>query len=144
MPIQEHSQLAGHQTTQDNFSIIDREGQDFLRLIKESIFIRINNATLNRNTGKFQLSHIWDSILFSTSGIMVAIPQGNVQHSPLLLYKSQHLWLQLDLMKTIAMVESLSMQIQCSVQRILQSSCLHQWNDYTNADNNDDDTAQLN
>ena len=50
----------GHQTTQDNFGIIGREGQDFTRLIKESIFIRVNNPTLNRNIGKFQLSHIWD------------------------------------------------------------------------------------
>ena len=35
----------GHQTTQDNFSIIGREGQDFTGLIKESIFIRVNNPT---------------------------------------------------------------------------------------------------
>ena len=34
-------------------------------------------------------------------------------------YKLQHLGLPLDLMKTIEMVESLSMQNQCSVQRIL-------------------------
>ena len=79
-PIQEHSQLVG--TTQVNFSIIGREGQDFTRLIKDSIFIRVNNPTLNRNIGKFQLSHIRDRILFSTCGIKVAIPQGNVQHSP--------------------------------------------------------------
>ena len=72
--IQEHSQLAGHQTTQDTFSIIGMEGQDFIRLIKESIFIRANNPTLNRNIGKFQLSHIWDRVLFSTRGIKVAIP----------------------------------------------------------------------
>ena len=68
-PIQEHCQLVGHKTTQDNFSIIHREGQDFTRLIKESIFIRVNNPTLNRNIGKFQLSHIWDRVLFCTPGI---------------------------------------------------------------------------
>ena len=45
-PIQEHIQLVGHQTTQYNFSIIGREGQDFTRMIKESIFIRVNNPTL--------------------------------------------------------------------------------------------------
>ena len=55
---------------------------NFTRLIKESIFIRVNNATLNRNIGKFQLSYIWNRVLFSTSCIKVAIPQGNVQHSP--------------------------------------------------------------
>ena len=80
--IQVHNQLMGHQTTKDNFSIIGREGQDFTRLIKESIVIRVNNPTLNRNIGKCQLSHIWDRVLFSTPGIKVAIPQGNAQHSP--------------------------------------------------------------
>ena len=81
-PIQTYSNLTGHQLSQDNFSIIDREGQDITRLIKESIFIKLNNPTLNRNIGKFQLSHIWDRVLFGTSNIKVAIPKGNAQHSP--------------------------------------------------------------
>ena len=81
-PIQVHSQLTGHQLSWDNFNMIGREGQDFTRLIKESIFIRVNNPTLNRNIGKFQLNHIWDRVLFSMSNIKVAIPKGNVQHSP--------------------------------------------------------------
>ena len=55
---------------------------DFKRLTKESIFIRVNNPTLNRNIAKFQLSHIWDRVLFSTPNIKVAIPKGNAQHSP--------------------------------------------------------------
>ena len=42
-PIQVHSQISGHQLSQDNFNTIGREGQDFTRLIKESIFIRENN-----------------------------------------------------------------------------------------------------
>ena len=29
------------------------------RYIKESIFIRVNNPTLNNNIGKFNLPHIW-------------------------------------------------------------------------------------
>ena len=66
--------------TQHNCSIIGREGQDFTRLIKESIFIRVNNPALKRNIGKFQLSHIWDRVLLSTPGIKVAIPQGNVHN----------------------------------------------------------------
>ena len=56
--MQAQSQLTGHQLSQDNFSIIGREGQDITRLIKESIFIMVNNSTLNRNIGKFQLIHI--------------------------------------------------------------------------------------
>ena len=80
--IQAHSRLTGHQLCQDKFNIIGREGQDFMRLIKESIYIRINNPTLNRNIGKFQLNHIWDRVLFGTPNIKVAIPTRNVQNSP--------------------------------------------------------------
>ena len=81
-PIQVHRQLTGHHTTMHNFNILGREGQDLTRLIKEAIFIRVNNPTLNRNIGKFQLSHIWDRVLFSTPNLKAAFPQGNVQHSP--------------------------------------------------------------
>ena len=42
--------------------------------IKESIYIRVNNPMLNRNTGKFQLSHICDRVLLSTPNPKVAIP----------------------------------------------------------------------
>ena len=73
-PIQAHSQLTGYQLSKDNFSIMGREGQDIIRLIKESIFIRVNNPTLNRNIGKFQLSHLWNRVLFGTPNIKVAFP----------------------------------------------------------------------
>ena len=47
------------------------------------INIWVNNPTLNRrNIGKFNLSHIWDRVLFSTPNLKAAFPQGNVQHSP--------------------------------------------------------------
>ena len=55
-PIQVHRQLTGHQNSMHNFNILGREGQDLTRLIKEPIFIRVNDPTLNRNIGKFQLS----------------------------------------------------------------------------------------
>ena len=80
-PIQVHSQLTGDNLRQDNFNIIGREGQDIKRLIKESISIRVNNPSLNRNIGTSQISHIWDRVLFSTLNIKVAIPKGNAQHS---------------------------------------------------------------
>ena len=80
-PIQVHIQLTGHQLSQDNFSIMGREGQNLTRLIKYTIYIRVNNLTLNRNIGKFQLNHIWDRALFSIPNIKVTIPTGNVQHS---------------------------------------------------------------
>ena len=80
-PIQVHIQSTGHQLSQGNFNIIDREGHNLTRLIKESTYIRVNNPALNRNIGKFQLNHIWDRFLFSTPNIKVAIPTGNAQHN---------------------------------------------------------------
>ena len=82
LPIQVHIQSSGHQLSQDNFNIIGREGQDLTRLVKDSVYIRVNNPTLNRNIGKFQPNHIWDSVFFSTPNIKVDIPTGNAQHSP--------------------------------------------------------------
>ena len=38
------------------------------RNIKESIYIRVNNPSLNNNIGKFNLSHIWDRVLLNTKG----------------------------------------------------------------------------
>ena len=73
-PIQAHSQLTGHQLSPDNFNILGREGQDLTRLIKESFHTRVNNPTLNRNIGKFQLNHIWDSVLFSIPNCKEVIP----------------------------------------------------------------------
>ena len=39
------------------------------RNIKESIYIRVNNPSLNNNIGKFNLSHIWDRVLLNTNGL---------------------------------------------------------------------------
>ena len=36
------------------------------RNIKESIFIRVNSPTLNKNIGKFNLPQIWDRVLLNT------------------------------------------------------------------------------
>ena len=61
-PTHHHSYLTGHHTNQNNFQIIGRKGHNLDRNIKESIFIRINNPTLNNNIGKFNLPHIWDRV----------------------------------------------------------------------------------
>ena len=61
--IYDHSNITGHTTAQDNFSIVGREDHKLMRLIKETIYIRVNNASLNRNIGKYQLPHIWDEVL---------------------------------------------------------------------------------
>ena len=66
-PISENQNTTGHATTVKNFKIIGRMGQNMVRAIKEAIYIRVNNPTLNRNIGKYNLPHIWDKVLFSIS-----------------------------------------------------------------------------
>ena len=51
--IHHHSSQTGHPTSHNNFQIIGREGHNLARNIKESIYIRVNNPTLNNNIGKF-------------------------------------------------------------------------------------------
>ena len=66
-PIYDHTNITGHQVTIDNFNIIGREDQNLSRAIKEALFIRVNNPSLNRNIGKYHLPHIWDEVLLNTS-----------------------------------------------------------------------------
>ena len=62
-PILDHRNITGHEVSLNNFSIVGREDQNIARTIKEAILIRVNDPSLNRNIGKFQLPHIWDEIL---------------------------------------------------------------------------------
>ena len=66
-PIFDHTNTTGHNINLENFSIVGREDQNLKRVIKEALFIRVNNLSLNRNVGKFHLPHIWDEVLFNTS-----------------------------------------------------------------------------
>ena len=68
-PIHHQSNQTGHPTSHNNFQIIGREGHNLARNIKESIFIRVNNPTLNNNASKFNLPHIWDRVLLNTQGL---------------------------------------------------------------------------
>ena len=61
----EHQNITGHTTTVENFKIIGREGQNMARAIKEAIYIRVNNPTINRNIGKYSLPLIWNKVLFA-------------------------------------------------------------------------------
>ena len=63
-PIFEHQNTTGYTTTVDNFKIIGREGLNMAGAIKEAVYIRVNNPTLNGNIGKYSLPHIWDRVLF--------------------------------------------------------------------------------
>ena len=50
-----HHPTTDHQTTMDKFSIVGKESLGFARTIKESIYFRVNNPTLNKNIGKCNL-----------------------------------------------------------------------------------------
>ena len=63
----DHFNTTGHQVSLENFSIVGREEQNLMRAIKEALYIRVNNPSLNRNIGKYNLPHIWDEVLYNTS-----------------------------------------------------------------------------
>ena len=60
-----HQSSSGHETSMENFKIIGREENSLARTFKESMYIRVNNPTLNRNIGKYNFPHIWDKILLT-------------------------------------------------------------------------------
>ena len=66
-PIYDHSNITSHSTTLNNFNIVGREEQNLSRLIRESMYIRVNNPSLNKNIGKYHLSHIWDEVLVNNT-----------------------------------------------------------------------------
>ena len=70
-PIYEHDNTISHKTTVENFKIIGREGRGISRTIKEAIYIRVNNPTLNRNVGKYNLPHIWDKVLVASPELKI-------------------------------------------------------------------------
>ena len=70
-PIYEYDNTTGHKTSVENFKIIRREGHGISRTIQEAIYIRVNNPTLNRNVGKYNLPHIWDKVLFTTPELKI-------------------------------------------------------------------------
>ena len=65
-PIYDHFNTTGHHVTIQNFNIVGREDQNLNRLIKEALFVRVNNPSLNENIGKYHLPHIWDEVLLNT------------------------------------------------------------------------------
>ena len=59
-PIHDYHNITGHELSLDNFSIVGREDQSIARTNKEAILIRVNDLSLNRNIGEYQLPHICD------------------------------------------------------------------------------------
>ena len=65
-PIHLHSTTTGHPMDPEQFSIVHKEVNNHSRTIKEAMFICIQDPTLNRNLGKYQLLHIWNHLLLAS------------------------------------------------------------------------------
>ena len=76
-PIYECSNISGHSTNPDKFTIIGREDHGLARTIKVSIYTRVNNCTLSRNVGKYTFHHMWDRVLFSTPELRINNDNGH-------------------------------------------------------------------
>ena len=76
-PIYDHHNITGQETSIENFSIVGREDQNIIKAIKEAIYIRVNNPSLNKNIGKYHLPHIWDEVLLNNSELKINPPSGH-------------------------------------------------------------------
>ena len=92
-PIFDHYNTTGHKISLENFGTVGREDQTLMRTIKEALYIRVNNPSLNRNIGKYHLPHIWDEVLFNilelknkikqlTQGNTICPSGNNIYQSP--------------------------------------------------------------
>ena len=79
--IYDYAKTSGHHTKLDNFSMVGRESQILARTIREAMFIGFKDPSLNRNIGKYQLSHIWNGVLFICVGCSDLVSGG---------YRSKH------------------------------------------------------
>ena len=84
-PIYDYYNTTGHTNVLDNFSLVGREDHNLMRLIKEAIYIRVNNPFLNRNIGKYHLSHIWHEVLINITELKI-----NNQHIDLWVFHLPH------------------------------------------------------
>ena len=65
-PIHLHSTTTGHPMDPEQFNIVHKEVNSHSRTIKEAMFICVQDPTLNKNLGKYQLPHIWDHLLLAS------------------------------------------------------------------------------
>ena len=52
----------------DNIKIVGSESNAFKRKVKEALFIKVNNPSLNQNIGKFNIPPIYDQLLKDGGG----------------------------------------------------------------------------
>ena len=86
-PIHLHSSTTGCPMDPEQFNTVHKEVNSYSRTIKEAMFICMQDPTLNRNLGKYQLSHIWDHLLFASPTLQCKpsrIPTTSTPNNPLL------------------------------------------------------------
>ena len=63
-------------------TLVGREGQNLATTFKESINMRVNNPSLNKNIAKYHLPHVWDDLLSNALELKIispfAIPQVSI------------------------------------------------------------------
>ena len=60
-----HIESPGHKIDLEKVKILDREPRWFERGVKEAIYIRINQPTLNKDGGRYKLPNVYDPVLTS-------------------------------------------------------------------------------
>ena len=70
-PIYDHYNTTGHEVSLDNFSIVGWDDHSMTRTVREAMLIRVNDPSLNRNIGKYQLPHIWDEVLVKSTELQL-------------------------------------------------------------------------
>ena len=70
-PLHLHTSTTGHPVSPDCFTIVDRDAQGLTRNIKEAMYIKVNDPSLNRNLGKFLLPQVWDQVLKDTPSLQL-------------------------------------------------------------------------
>ena len=60
-----HRSIPANPTNMHNTKLISIHKNIKKGIIKEPIYIRVNNPSLNRNIDKNHLPHIWDEVLFN-------------------------------------------------------------------------------
>ena len=70
-PICLHTSTTGHPVSPDCFTIVDREAKGLTRNIKQTMYIKVNDPSHNKNLGKFLLPQVWDQVLKDTPSLQL-------------------------------------------------------------------------
>ena len=68
LPIYDLQSKTSHSTSVKDFNIVSRKEHNLARYISH---FRVNDPTLYRNIGKFNLPPVWDRVLLNTTGLKV-------------------------------------------------------------------------